>query len=83
MYTIIYSRIIIILRKHSILYIIDTLKKHNIDLQADFTDEAQKSDNFGKSGKILSMIALKRYHIALLFPVKSFYYRHYVLSGYG
>jgi len=41
--------------KSFILYIIDTLKKYNINLQSDFTDELQKSDNFTQPEKILSI----------------------------
>jgi putative SOS response-associated peptidase YedK len=41
--------------KTSILYIIDTLKKYDIHLRPDFTDESQKTDNFPKSEKILSI----------------------------
>jgi len=41
--------------KSFILYIIDTLKKYNINLQSDFTEELQKSDNFTQPEKILSI----------------------------
>jgi putative SOS response-associated peptidase YedK len=41
--------------KSSILYIIDTLKRNNIHLKSDFTDESPKADKYPQAEKILSI----------------------------